>query len=126
MKSFYAIPKNSIERAQKMSEEYAENLETLSEYAISLGDNLRSFANSTSESQLHISDEEWAKVEQKISNQSKATYLLGKIFWSTDDVKIAADALDNFFFRFNLLTSPLQSWLRSRAKRGNVVLLLTN
>ncbi len=122
MKCLYAVPSDRAGDARLLSAAYAESLESFSSKAVMLSDDLRAFAESSAVAVLKLGDEDWEVARQQLE-RSGAGALVGDLYWSSDAVLRAKEALEGTCDTSSS-AKELAAWLASQVRRDRVVVLL--
>lgn len=121
MKCVYAIPDDASATAQRLAGRYAEALANLSEDVISLGDDLRAFAEMHGVAVLKLNENDWATITETLGLSSDRD-LAGELFWAPRDAQRVQIAIDEGAYRPERQT--LSAWLKNQVDRERSILLL--
>lgn len=121
MKCFYAITKGDSEAAKALTNRYSEALTRLSDDVITMGENLRAFAEMHGVAVLKLEDDDWLSAAEGLSQPSDRE-LAGELFWSPSDAQRVRRMLDEGIAP--AASQAVSAWLGIQADRERAILLL--
>lgn len=124
MKCLFAIPKSASGRVQAACEEYARELEAWSSTAAALADRLASLVDELGSGQLRLADDDWSGLRSQLE-ASGQELALAEIFWTVQDARNVADAIEALGAKETSRGQAVRSWLRAEVGRGSSVVALT-